>query len=687
MSDAQREELITKLCSVVGLDEKNSTDLAKKPERATSLLNFFAKHPIPSSEKDDSLRLMKVMLYSTWAKFSTPKSDAEDDGTGGAHYIAEAILNKSLLTTAQSDAAIRFVSGLKGTAALAANIDKSVFDKECGVGVVVTDSQIASFVSEELKKMDPKTLKANWTKSQGMVLGKIRKTEGLLWADANKVKSELEKTVPELIKDVVEEEKDEKSGNSKNVKSAPEAVKKQSPMAADFRTVRGSLPITKMDTVAKIKPGTEIFVQGWAHRVRVQSRLTFVVLRDGSGYIQCIIEGTYDTPIYRETYIVLRGILKEEPKAAVELQSPFEIHVNEWAIVGPSDGDIENIVTAESSVDKLLDARHIVIRGTNASSAMKTRHHMVRAFREHFWKKDMMEVTPPTMVQTQCEGGSTLFNLDYYGEKAYLTQSSQLYLETCNAVMGNVYCILPSYRAEKAKTRRHLAEYTHIEAEYCNISYEDLLCYIEDMIVDVFNTTIKQCGAMIKHLNPGQMKDLSLDPCDPESWKFAPKKPFKRVRYGDAIKFCNHHKIINPETGKDFVFGEDISDAPEREMVGKMGEIVMMTHFPAVMKSFYMSRDPEDSTLTESVDVLIPGVGEIVGGSMRMWDHKELMGAYEKEGLDPNVYYWYTEQRKYGSNPHGGFGLGLERLLMWMLDLHSVKDACLYPRYMGRCQP
>lgn len=165
------------------------------------------------------------------------------------------------------------------------------------------------------------------------------------------------------------------------------------------------------------------------------------------------------------------------------------------------------------------------------------------------------------------------------------------------------------------------------------------------------------------------------------------KKPFRRLKYSDAIKFCNDNGILNPETNAPFKFGEDITDQPERAMVELLGETVFLTHFPAVMKSFYMLRDKDDPTLTESVDVLVPGVGEIVGGSMRMWNYDELMMAYKREGLDPSAYYWYTEQRKYGSVPHGGFGLGVERFLVWLLNLDSVKTACLYPRYVGRCQP
>ena len=663
-------ETIQKLKDIVGLDDKNAGDLAKKPERATDILAFFAANFGDVAEADK--RHVQNFFYTIWAKVKSDDSKV---------YVAAAVKANRIVTTSQLDAAVRFVNDAK------AAIDDKAFDTECGVGVVVTKEEVETIVKAELGKQEPAALKASWTKSQGMVLGQLRKVDSLRWADANTVKATMEAVVPTLIAGVADAPKEEKKAKAEEKPKAEKAPVKVFAPNADYRTVRKEgEKVTFLSDLTKGKDGDVVYVQGWAHRVRFQSRMAFVVIRDGSSYVQCVFDGAVEE-FPRETCIAIRATLKHEPKAAVELQPPVELHVTEWAIIGPSHADIENVVTHDSSLDKLLDARHIILRGTNASSVMKLRHQLTRAFREHFWSKRMTEVTPPTLVQTQCEGGSTLFGLDYYGEQAYLTQSSQLYLETCISSMGDVYCILPSYRAEKSKTRRHLSEFTHVEAEYGNISFEDLLGRIEDMIVDVVGRVVREAGDLIAFLNPEQLKEGATDPKDPNSWKFMPKKPFRRLPYADAIKFCNEHNIINPDTNEQFKFGEDISDKPEREMVALIGECVLMTHFPASMKSFYMARCPNDNTLTESVDVLMPGVGEIVGGSMRMWDYEELMNAYKKEELDPATYYWYTEQRKYGANPHGGFGLGLERLLVWMLALDSVKDACLFPRYMGRCQP
>jgi asparaginyl-tRNA synthetase len=552
---------------------------------------------------------------------------------------------------------------------------------------VVTGEQIKAIVAQELAKQDPAALRASFAKNPGAVLGQLKKVDALKWADASIVKSEVDTQVPALTAGVAAPEEPAE----KKPKAAPKAEKKDDApadwnMAASPQAAQGSLPLTRLSEIKDTPAGTEVFVFGWAHRVRHQAKMSFVVLRDTKGYVQCVFGGR--VPHFpRETSLAIRATVTDEAKAANQLQPAKELQVVQWAIIGHSDADIENIITHDSSVDKLLDQRHLILRGDNAASIMQVRSALLQTFRQHFWAKELLEVTPPTIVQTQCEGGSTLFKMDYYGEEAYMTQSSQLYLETCITSIGDVFCILPSYRAEKTKTNRHLSEYTHIEAEYANITYEDLLGRIEDMICDVFDRTIRMSGHLVAHLNKAQLVSEDADPRDPASWKFRPVRPFTRLAYADAIRFCNEHGILNPETQKPYEFGEDITDAPERAMIAIIGKPVLMTHFPTEMKSFYMSRVQGQETLTESVDVLMPGVGEIVGGSMRMWDPAELALGYKRERLDPAPYYWYTDQRKYGSVPHGGFGLGLERFLKWMLDLHSVKEACLFPRYMGRCQP
>ncbi|KAG9392975.1 Aspartyl/Asparaginyl-tRNA synthetase, class IIb [Carpediemonas membranifera] len=484
-------------------------------------------------------------------------------------------------------------------------------------------------------------------------------------------------------------------------KKAKKAPATPAPVESDY-SVPVPDPSLPTPTAVKIREitaeddGKRVEVNGWAHRIRNNGGLIFVTLRDGSGYLQCVltkklIKCLKAKQLLAECSLKIMGTIKIDERAP----GGRELKADYWQLLGGSDGEVKAKVTFESNPDVLLTNRHLVHRGTNASNILRIRSHTMKAFRDHFDSRNVFEITPPTLVQTMVEGGSTLFALDYFGQPAYLTQSSQLYLETICPSLGDVYCIMPSYRAERSHTRRHLAEFTHVEVEYSFISFDDLLNRIEDMVCSVYDGLWERHGDIIAELRgKGETEAPKLE------------RPFMRLEYMDAIKMCNEgpNPILKKvtRTNEDgsvetefvpFEVGDDIPEAAERELVERIGRPVFMTKFLAKMKAFYMERDAQDASLPEpdqrtlSADLLLPGVGEVVGGSMRIPDLETITRKFKEEGLSLDDYYWYIDLRKYGGFPHGGFGLGLGRFICWLCGIDHIRDVTLYPRIEGRCKP
>ncbi|GMM52839.1 asparagine--tRNA ligase [Starmerella bacillaris] len=437
---------------------------------------------------------------------------------------------------------------------------------------------------------------------------------------------------------------------------------------------------SKIQDLAKYRD-QRVSVSGWIHRLRAQKGLVFIVLRDGTGLVQIVLQGdlanAYQTSeLTLESTIEVKGEIKKLPDGKTA-PGGHELIADFYRVYGlaPSGEEaFSNRVQEDADPSLLLDRRHLTLRGDTLSAVFKVRAALLTAFRKTLTDLGTIEVTPPCMVQSMVEGGSTLFNLDYYGEPAYLTQSSQLYLETVVPALGNCFCIQESFRAERSHTRRHLSEYTHLEVEVGFVTFEDLLQHVEKVIIGVTNDLMSQpdIKELILQLNP----------------KFkAPNQKFRRMRYTDALEWLNDHGIINSDTGEKFKFGDDISEAEERRMTDEINEPILLTHFPVEIKSFYMEKDSEDTRVTESVDCLLPNVGEVVGGSMRIMHYDELMAAFKREKMDPTPYEFFLDMRKYGAYPHGGYGLGVERILAWICDRFTVRECSLYPRFAGRCKP
>lgn len=415
----------------------------------------------------------------------------------------------------------------------------------------------------------------------------------------------------------------------------------------------------------------EVIIQGWVFNFRSSGKIFFLQLRDGSGLLQAIVSKNDVSEkawkicenMTMESSLEVKGTVKEEKRSP----DGYEMRVSDLKLVNLAEE--YPIAKKEHGIDFLLDNRHLWVRSKRQVAIMKIRDEIVWQMREFFRKKGFILTDTPILTPTSCEGTTTLFATDYFDEKAYLSQSGQLYLEAMAMALGRVYDFGPTFRAEKSKTRRHLTEFWMLDAEAAFIQHEENLKLQEELICYVVKNVLKNCKKELEILE----RDASIL----EKIKF----PFPRLKYQDAVKKLQ-------KLGSDIKEGDDFGADDETLLMKEYNQPVFITHFPAKIKAFYMQPDPENSQYALCDDLLAPeGYGEIIGGSERIWDLKLLEQRIKEHKLLKKDFEWYLDLRRYGSVPHSGFGIGLERTVAWICGLDHVRETIAFPRLINRLRP
>ncbi|MEM4710562.1 MAG: asparagine--tRNA ligase [Candidatus Woesearchaeota archaeon] len=415
-----------------------------------------------------------------------------------------------------------------------------------------------------------------------------------------------------------------------------------------------------------------VHLRGWCYRARGNNALRFIVLRDSTDIIQCVVEKDKVSEqswndalkIDVEASMELSGEIVEDKRAP----TGYEIKVKEIKLIGESIGWP---IQKDQSTELLADLKHLWLRSRYMTSILKIRSTVFEAIHEYFRSNGFYEYQSPIFQATQCEGGSTLFSVNYFGKPVYLAQTWQLYAEPAIFALEKIYTIAPSFRAEKSKTSRHLTEYWHAEMEVAWATFKDIQDYGEALI--------KHCVKRVLEKNQEELKILNRDTKILEKVR---DTPFIRMTYDDAVKELKEkHKI-------EFEWGEDLRTI-EEDIISKAHEhFTIITNYPKKVKAFYMKEDDENPEVVHGCDFIAPeGYGEIIGGSERESDLEKIKQRLIEQGEDPSKYEFYLDTRRYGSVPHGGFGMGVERLISWICHLENIKDAIPFPRTMLRVTP
>ncbi|MBL8899834.1 MAG: asparagine--tRNA ligase [Planctomycetes bacterium] len=417
--------------------------------------------------------------------------------------------------------------------------------------------------------------------------------------------------------------------------------------------------------------GSVVTLKGWLYNRRSKGKIHFLQLRDGTGIVQVVMvagqvpqeQFEAASSLGQESSIIVRGLVKEDARA----QGGYEIDGQDLVIVSPAhDYPIQK---KEHGPDFLLDHRHLWLRSRKQVALMRVRSAVIFALRSFFDRRGFVNMDAPIFTPNACEGTSTLFAVDYFEETAYLTQSGQLYGEAGAMALGKIYTFGPTFRAEKSKTRRHLTEFWMLEPEVAYADLNDIMRLAEDMLSEVVAEVLAR-----------RAPELEILERDTSSLKRV-QAPFPRVTYDEAAK-------ILAEEGTGFVYGNDLGAPDETAISKRFDRPVMVTHWPADIKAFYMKRDPADPTKVLGCDVIAPdGYGEIIGGSQREDDLALLEQRIAHEKLPKEAFEWYLDLRRYGSVPHAGFGLGLERLVAWISGTEHVRECIPFPRTIYRMRP
>lgn len=444
------------------------------------------------------------------------------------------------------------------------------------------------------------------------------------------------------------------------------------------------MPTTEQETPLKriyiediaAHAGQTVTLQGWLYNKRSSGKLHFLQLRDGTNTIQCVVfKGDVSPEVFdaadkvtQESSIQVTGVVKEDKRSPLG----FELGVTDFKVLGEA---VEYPISPkEHGVAFLMDHRHLWLRSSRQHAIIRIRAEIIRAVRNYFDKNGFTLVDAPIFTPNACEGTSNLFETDYFEDKAYLTQSGQLYMEAAAAAFGKVYCFGPTFRAEKSKTRRHLTEFWMVEPEVAFMDLYEDMDLAEDFVCYIVEQVLKNRRAELEVLE----RDISkLE---------AIKKPFPRITYDEAIELIRKHGP--EEEHKNFPWGEDFGGDEETIISQQFDRPVFIHHYPVEIKAFYMKPDPVNPKYALNVDMIAPeGYGEVIGGGQREDDLDVLISKIKEHNLPMEAFEWYLDVRKYGSFPHAGFGLGIERTVSWLCGLHHVRETIPFPRLMDRLSP